>query len=139
MIHPLGSEHLGEAWSITQESEFFAPWTEVSLREELQIAKSLGLWRDGSLKAFVFFRELPDQIEISWLATRRSDWGRGLMRELLSATFDAHRHKSEVWLEVHENNLSAQKLYEKLGFKLTGKRPRYYHDGASALLYTKVL
>jgi ribosomal-protein-alanine N-acetyltransferase len=42
----------------------------------------------------------------------------------------------EIWLEVHEGNDAARKLYEKQGFVAEGRRPRYYRDGGSAILYT---
>lgn len=135
----LTASDLARVWQITQGSEFYRPWTELSLSEEIRDAKSLALMEGNQILAFVFFRELAEEIEISWLATDPVEWGRGRMGALLRALFDAYGHRRDVWLEVHESNLPAQKLYEKLGFKRTGKRPRYYHDGASALLYTKVL
>ena len=135
----LMASDLARVWQITQGSEFYRPWTELGLSDEIRDAKSLAFMEENQILAFVFFRELVEEIEISWLATDSAGWGRGHMGALLRVLFDAYRHKREIWLEVHESNLAAQKLYEKLGFKLTGKRPRYYHDGASALLYTKVL
>ena len=43
-----------------------------------------------------------------------------------------------VFLEVSEVNYPARKLYEKHGFKPTGKRPKYY-DGVDAIIMTKSL
>lgn len=37
-------------------------------------------------------------------------------------------------LEVSENNEAAIQLYQKFGFKVTGKRKAYYKDGSDALL-----
>jgi RimJ/RimL family protein N-acetyltransferase len=52
-----------------------------------------------------------------------ADWGRGLGSETASLligygfdTVNLHR----IWLEVYEDNTSARKIYEKLGFRLEG-------------------
>ena len=42
--------------------------------------------------------------------------------------------KSEIILEVNENNISAIKLYEKNGFKKYGLRTRYYNNTDNALI-----
>ena len=42
---------------------------------------------------------------------------------------------NSITLEVRESNLPALKLYEKLGFKVAGKRKKYYSDnGEDALI-----
>jgi ribosomal-protein-alanine N-acetyltransferase len=58
------------------------------------------------------------------------------MEKLMRHLIDSKGQGRELWLEVHEVNVSAQNLYEKLGFRLSGRRPRYYKDGATALLYS---
>ncbi|MGP3667480.1 MAG: ribosomal protein S18-alanine N-acetyltransferase [Candidatus Bathyarchaeota archaeon] len=40
----------------------------------------------------------------------------------------------EVELEVAENNIVARRLYEKLGFKFSGRIPRYYENGEDAII-----
>tara|TARA_Y100001001_G_C7862605_1_gene258274 strand:- start:150 stop:608 length:459 start_codon:yes stop_codon:yes gene_type:complete len=47
-----------------------------------------------------------------------------------------------IYLEVRQSNIYAQKLYEKLGFNIVGKRKGYYPLGngrEDAILYTKYL
>ncbi|AAL63017.1 ribosomal protein S18-alanine N-acetyltransferase [Pyrobaculum aerophilum] len=41
---------------------------------------------------------------------------------------------SEVYLEVRVSNTPAISLYEKLGYKVVGRIPRYYSDGEDAFL-----
>ncbi len=45
--------------------------------------------------------------------------------------------KDRLYLEVSEHNHGAIQLYQKLGFQLTGIRPRYYRDGSNACLMEK--
>jgi ribosomal protein S18 acetylase RimI-like enzyme len=45
--------------------------------------------------------------------------------------------KKFLSLEVSENNEAAIQLYQKFGFKVTGKRKAYYKDGSNALLMIK--
>ena len=37
---------------------------------------------------------------------------------------------------VHAGNLPAKRLYEKLGYEVTGVRKRYYRDGKDGLIMT---
>lgn len=47
--------------------------------------------------------------------------------------------KDRLYLEVSEHNHEAIQLYQKLGFELTGIRPRYYRDGSNACLMEKMV
>ena len=89
----------------------------------------------GQVLAFLLFRELVDAWEISLLATAPDARGQGLMKQLFARLFAEKPLDKAVWLEVHEGNQAARNLYESLGFKQTGLRPRYYADGGSAVLY----
>jgi ribosomal protein S18 acetylase RimI-like enzyme len=69
------------------------------------------------------------------LEVRSAFQGRGIGRELLRATLEACRGKFElVDLSVIPENASARHLYQSLGFKEYGRRPRAfqregrYHD-----------
>ena len=57
------------------------------------------------------------------------------MEQLLSELIAQQPAETELWLEVHEANGPARKLYEKVCFVEVGKRPRYYADGGTAVLY----
>ena len=66
--------------------------------------------------------------------SRRAGIGKRLMDALLA---EARRTtKASVFLEVRESNAVARALYEKAGFKVTGRRRRYYADPEEdAVLY----
>ncbi len=42
---------------------------------------------------------------------------------------------SKVYLEVRSDNIPAKNLYEKIGFKKTNTREKYYADGMNADIY----
>jgi ribosomal-protein-alanine N-acetyltransferase len=60
--------------------------------------------------------------------------GRDLLGELLRQAGMAGG--TAVWLEVRESNSAARGLYEKHGFRETGRRRGYYNDPSEdAILY----
>lgn len=85
--------------------------------------------------AFVFVWDIGSAWEISFLATDPAARGQGLMKRLLEHVRSIRPADKPLWLEVHEENQPARKLYESLGFEEVGRRPRYYSDGGTAVLY----
>jgi len=51
----------------------------------------------------------------------------------------ARRHRRVMRLEVHAHNTRAIARYEKSGYRLFGRRRRYYDDGGDALRFEKAL
>lgn len=111
-------------------------WTEKLIESELSRGRGLAAVEEGALLCFALFRSQDSGFEISILATVPQARRRGLMSHLLTLLRGRLRAGQQLWLEVHEGNLAARKLYEKLGFKQVGRRKGYYRDGASALLYS---
>jgi len=84
----------------------------------------------GVIVGFMLAWSVADELHLLELATarahRRKGHARALLDELLAlAKKDAKRL---VLLEVRRSNVAAIRLYESLGFELTGVRPRYYAD-----------
>lgn len=111
-------------------------WPMVDLQEEIWVTEGWGAFKNQKLQAFALYREAGPIWEITVLATDPEARRQGWMEQLLQRMIDAKNHQGEIWLEVHEQNSAARKLYEKLGFRSVGERPRYYRDGARALLYS---
>jgi ribosomal-protein-alanine N-acetyltransferase len=61
---------------------------------------------------------------------RRSRIGEHLMRRAIERLRE--KGKKEIALEVRVSNKVAQKLYEKLGFRIAKTIPSYYSDGEDA-------
>jgi len=118
---------------------FFSPgfhWSEGLFRSEFHNALTWVIEQDSQIQGFVCLRDVVDAWEISVLATRKESQGKGMMTALLRDLIQRYGEKRHLWLEVHETNLGAQKLYEKLGFKHDGNRGGYYKDGSAAMLYS---
>lgn len=67
--------------------------------------------------------------------------GQGIGRRLLAEMEAAARRRRarRLHLEVREDNKSAIRLYEQSGYGPIGRRPDYYSDGMTALLYARDL
>lgn len=112
-------------------------WPMDQFLSEFQSSQTWVLTENDKLEAFICVRDAGEAWELSVLATRKSSQTKGHMQALLKAVIEQYNRERQLWLEVHEKNLSARKLYEKYGFESQGSRPTYYRDGAAAILYTK--
>ena len=72
------------------------------------------------------------------LAVATSHRGRGLAGQLIQDC-EARSRASSLSLDVRFDNDTAIALYERLGFRETGRRSSYYQDGMDALVMTKTL
>jgi ribosomal-protein-alanine N-acetyltransferase len=80
-----------------------------------------------------------DEAHISTLAVHPAWRGRGVGARLLMRLIDCARERGavELTLEVRASNTAAQRLYERFGFEVLGRRPGYYADsGEDALIMT---
>lgn len=112
-------------------------WPKDLLGAELATAEAVGIFADnGELTGFILYRELPEAWEISLVASHPQYRRQGYMERLFKHIAAAKSQECSLWLEVHEENVPAQKFYEKMGFKEVRRRPRYYKDGATAILYS---
>jgi ribosomal-protein-alanine N-acetyltransferase len=112
-------------------------WNRDSLKQELEIGQGLGLSVEGfGLAAFALFRLYEQHREITVLATHPDRQRRGDMHYLLSYMLERRSPAERIWLEAHDRNEAALKLYEALGFIHVGRRPKYYRDGGDAVLLT---
>lgn len=112
-------------------------WTMAQIESELEKGCGLGIFGESyRLRAFVVFSKVGPNYEINLLATDIIERRQGLMITLLECLRRSWAEGKEIWLEVHEGNSAARKLYEKQGFTAEGRRPGYYRDGGAAILYT---
>jgi ribosomal-protein-alanine acetyltransferase len=115
-------------------------WTVDHVRSEL--ARETGrhfVLEDGRGAILGWITE--DVAEIDMIAVHPSARRGGLGRRLLDA-WEADvrtRGAAKVWLDVRPSNEAALRLYQRAGYRSTGRRPRYYHDGEDALLLERTL
>lgn len=71
--------------------------------------------------AVLLYRKIDKTLtEIDYIAVRKEHRGKGLAKKLIDSL------EGQIWLEVHEENKAAIKLYEATGFQKSGYRKRYY-------------
>ncbi len=90
---------------------------------------------------FIVSRIAADEAEILSVAVASAYRGRGYSRELLRTHLGhlAGRGLRTVFLEVEENNRPARSLYQRAGFRVVGRRERYYKDAGGQQLNAVVM
>lgn len=91
---------------------------------------------DGEVLGYVAGSLVVDVAELQRLVVTASARRRGVARALLEALLALARDAGaeRVLLEVRADNEGARAFYATAGFVEVGTRPRYYRDGASALV-----
>lgn len=111
---------------------FPSPWNLNTFKSELRNPVS-HLWaltgRDG-LAGYLCFWMFRNEIQLINFAVhplrRRKGCGRFLLDWLIQTGIS--KGMGSIWLEVRVSNAAARGLYQKLGFREVGRRPRYYSD-----------
>jgi ribosomal-protein-alanine N-acetyltransferase len=82
------------------------------------------------LAGFIISRIIAGEAEILSVAVASSRRGKGLAREMLNLHLRrlAGLGTRTVFLEVGEGNVPANRLYERAGFRMVGRREGYYPD-----------
>lgn len=92
----------------------------------------------SALQGFLVAHGVGSEWEVENIVVAGHARRKGLGAKLLGAFLDQSRAQGGtcVFLEVRERNLAARRLYGKLGFVESGRRPRYYRDPPEdAVLY----
>ncbi|MFN3762185.1 MAG: ribosomal protein S18-alanine N-acetyltransferase [Anaerolineae bacterium] len=156
LFRPMREEDIAEVMEIERRS-FPTPWPESAYRNEIRYgihslfyilqpypASSPVSWWDRLLRrqrgdrspviGYVGMRLLPGEAHITTIAIHPEWRGRGLGKYvLLMAIRQAFQHRARfVTLEVRASNRVAQRLYNDLGFRVTGIQRGYYRDGEDA-------
>jgi [ribosomal protein S18]-alanine N-acetyltransferase len=101
-----------------------AHWTRKQFEAELDDPNSIFLVCENG---FLVARKYGDEVHLLDIAVaqKRRGTGKRLLAELSG---------SVVKLEVSARNPEAQAFYEAQGFRVVGRRPKFYNDGADAVL-----
>lgn len=111
---------------------FETPWGLKAFRELLAMPGTfLRVAREAApscIMGFILLRIAADEAEILTIAVDPAHRGRRIGEALVTgAAAEAKAFgASMLFLEVAEDNNPAIRLYERLGFMVTGKRPAYY-------------
>ncbi len=109
---------------------FSSPWSANSIRSSYE--SRLSSWfvaeEQGVIVGYVGSEAVLDSADIMNIAVAPEYRRQGIAQKLTDALIDHLKTKGikSLLLEVRVSNLSAIALYEKLGFVVAGRRPRYY-------------
>jgi len=131
-IDPLdGDEDLDGVLAVEEET-FTNPWTKDMYAWELQNRSVCHIFvvrtKDQPVVGFCAFWLVVDEIHINNVAIRAVLRGRGIGTSLMHRVFEEARRLGarRATLEVRRSNEGARRLYERLGFYVSGTRPNYY-------------
>jgi [ribosomal protein S18]-alanine N-acetyltransferase len=112
------------------------PWSAAIWRGELSSPYGLYLVIEDRGEVFgqIGVRHVLGELHITTIAVRPEYRRRGHARALIDDALGAFPDASHVHLEVRPTNVEAIALYESLGFRETGRRPRYYGDEDAVLM-----
>ena len=94
----------------------------------------------ASENGFIVWRVTTDEAEIITIGVAPEMRRNGIAETMIILMEQELKKQNvvNVFLEVSEVNSAAIKLYEKMGFLVAGKRPKYY-DGVDAIIMKKAL
>lgn len=106
---------------------FSSPWSEKALEEELENENAVFLVSED-VSGYVGCHFVCGDGAMTNLAVHPDHRRKGIAKALLTALEDEGRKlgAEAISLEVRKSNLSAIRLYEKMGYKTVGERPNFY-------------
>lgn len=145
-IRPLAISQLDECWRLDQrcfvDGEAYSRETFEYLLTAPESVSYRAATTGGSMVGFVIGLIEPDHTgHITTIGVAPDHRRRRLAKRLMSEVEKGFRQRSVrlVRLEVRSLNIPAQKLYERLGYAVTQRLPKYYSNGGDGLLMLKSL
>ena len=127
-IIPMNESHVAAVAELEKQN-FSEPWPEIAVRSEL--TNQLALWlvavEDGVVAGYVGSQTVLQEADMMNIAVADTHRRRGIARllvEELIRQLDAY----QLTLEVRASNAPAIALYQKLDFRVAGRRPNYYRN-----------
>jgi ribosomal-protein-alanine N-acetyltransferase len=145
-IRPLTISHLDECWRLDQrcfvDGEAYSRETFEYLLTAPESISFRAATSNGSMAGFVIGLIEPDHTgHITTVGVAPEHRRRHLAKRLMAEVEKGfrQRHVRLVRLEVRSLNIPAQKLYQRLGYAVTQRLPKYYSNGGDGLLMLKSL
>lgn len=92
---------------------------------------------NNEIIGFAGIWQVIDEAHITNIVVRKDFRKLGIGSLLLEKLIDICKNLesiNSITLEVNEDNMTAQKLYEKFNFKVLGKRKNYYNNKAAIIM-----
>ena len=134
VVRAATAEDLDALVALEVECEGADAWSENLVREGVtgRLPTTTWLVTEGGYAVLAVVDDTAELQRIGVTAARRRQ---GIARALLDAVVDrASRDAVRLLLEVREGNDPALALYASAGFVEISRRPRYYRDGAAAVV-----
>lgn len=132
------AEDLDAVAALEAATEQAPGWSRAQFAAELGRADRvfLAAEADGVLMGYAVAWLVGGEAQLLTISVAGAARRRGAARGLLEALGARARAAgcAKVTLEVAESNAPARALYESLGGRVVGKRPKFYNDGSDALL-----
>jgi len=96
---------------------------------------------DEKIVGYIGISYIIDSADVISIVVDKNYTRQGIATMLLNSIFDfaVKNNITKIMLEVRKSNISAQKLYEKNGFKKISVRKNYYDNIEDAFIYLKAL
>ncbi|MBI4375761.1 MAG: ribosomal protein S18-alanine N-acetyltransferase [Elusimicrobia bacterium] len=143
LIRPARLADLAQVVAIERGWKTSPGWTSEQFEKELENPSTEFLVADlgGRVVGYAIFRKVPPEAQILNVAVSPDFFMRGFGRALIEAVLILSRGYglSKVTLEVSAWNGRALSVYRRAGFRVVGRRPKFYNDGSDALLMDRAL
>ena len=118
--------------------EFDDLWSTQNLKSELNnlSSKYIVAKENGIIVGFAGIWYSVDDAHITNIVVRKNYRHQGIGSKLLETLIKMAKVKDSLTLEVNTNNINAQNLYAKYGFKNLGIRKKYYNNTDDAYIMT---
>lgn len=132
IIHNMKTEYIPQIIDIENKS-FSAPWSADSFRYEVEnneFADYIVLLKGEEVIGYAGIWLIIDEAHLTTIAVKEPYKGQGLAERMIIELIRRVLIKggTRMTLEVRPSNLSAQSLYNRLGFVGYGRRKGYYSD-----------
>ena len=131
------------AVSRIEEKSFPKPWGKNAFMFELvkSYSRFFVAEIEGRVVGYIVCWIFGDELYIANVAVELCQRGRGIGEALVLKAIECAKESGCkcVTLEVRKTNISALRLYKKLGFKVVGIRKGMYSDGEDGLVMEKLL
>ena len=102
-------------------------WSEYTFRQVLKQSVYISYDNAVTEKGGIVIRKAVDEVEILKIAVHPKYQSQGIGTDLIKKAIGHYPDVSVMFLEVAIDNKKAIRLYKKMGFKIVGKREKYYH------------
>ena len=126
-----------------EEASFSSAWSLDFFRHELHnpVSRFFVAAHENQVVGYVVFWVVADQAHIANIAVHPDFRRQGIGDFLCQVACETARESGAVsiTLEVNENNHPAIELYQRMNFRMVGRRKKYYENRDDALILTRVL